>query len=67
MNMYVQCSCVQNTGEEELHVKSLPLVLKDKRSWFSQGERFIVPQLSSGSLLVDICKPCIYNGFRIYT
>ena len=46
MNMYVQCSCVQNTGEEELHVKSLPLVLKDKRSWFSQGERFTVPQLS---------------------
>ena len=26
-------------------VQSLPLVLKDKRSWFSQGERFAVQLL----------------------
>ena len=27
------------------YVQSLPLVLKDKRSWFSQGERFAVQLL----------------------
>lgn len=34
-SVLIWCSCVQNT----CYIKSLALVPKDKRGWFSEGER----------------------------
>ena len=53
-------SCAQNTGN--CYIESLPLLLKDKRSCFSEGKISAVqlPRLRSGSrALIDVWKPSI--------
>ena len=39
---YVFSTAVCRIQASEHYIESLPLVLKDRRSWFSQGERFAV-------------------------
>ena len=53
--MSIWCSCVQNTGIRKFYMKSFPLVLKDKRSCFSQALNncLLIVQLPSRSRMLN--------------